>query len=286
MRKVIHYQQEGEEKRKNKQEIELNQVLDKLRRLATQEGGGDAEVEKLMNELEETRQQRDKWMKHTQELKLENQELKNQIKTGGPAVVELGSSKKAKLTEETTGNDEVNKWKRMVLNCLSKDIPTGMTVQKAAFVKILLIQQLQEAKSTEKNHWNKILDKFNGIQSNLNLLQDTFKIQKTSPDMIEMQKDAIEYIIELLKEERPLDIKSCEEKMNFCDNNIQKFQNLVKPREVIDLTKKRPLKDVNDVTECRVCGKVGGRLLCEETHPYRVFCGLVCQSKFYYSSSE
>lgn len=274
------YSEEMKKKRHEAQVSELNRMIAKFHALRT-EGEGrvvDDEVETLREELKETRRQRDECMKHAQELKRENQELKTQIETGGPAVVELGSSKKAKLREQTTGDDEVNKWKNIARDCLEDGIPRGMTSKKAAFVAIILAQL------PGQQHLQKLVSKHKLIVEMLKLRAKHFNyIEDLTIDRKEMEHDAIQYVIDLLEEEKPLDMQSCKAKMESFDKNLQWLKTLTKKqKEPVTVGKKRG----PEFAECRVCGKVGGRLLCEETHPHRVFCGLVCQSKFYYSSSE
>lgn len=271
------YEKQVEERRKKEQVRELNQVIAKFRALRTEGAGGDArnEVETLREELKETRRQRDQCMNRAEELKRENQELKkNQIESGGPAVVEYGS-KRTKVRESTEQDEEVNKWKNIAKDCLEDGIPRGMTLEKAKYIKTLC------DRLSEQEHWQKIINNNETVIDKLERLVKYFGYNPKSEDTDEMKKEANKYFKRLLEGE--FSSGNFGNKAKSFSKNMRWVNELLKTKEEEEQTvgKKRT---VVDLTLCRVCGKVGGRLLCEETPPHRVFCGLVCQSKFYYSS--
>ena len=281
------YFEEVEKKRRGEQVRELDQVIAKFRALRTEGAGGGAqnEVEKLRKELDVANRQIKEWETLSKQLgeALDKErdkvdELKSEIELLEPEPTSIvGPVKKIKTGEDVTDNENLKECREQLRSCLESDIPANMSLTRLRIINEYIDDNIHDEIKPDMSNLTK---KYKKIEDKLWLLRKYFPNEYEEEEEVTKisKSNALTFLFDDIKQE----IKEASQVKDKA--NILKQVNTILEREIFRLnppdtsTKKRQFED----TKCRVCRKVGGRLLCEETPPHRVFCGLVCQSKFYY----
>jgi flagellar biosynthesis chaperone FliJ len=267
------------EERHKQQMNELNQVISKIRTLRTDDRGG-AEVEELRGELEETQRQikeceilSEKLGKELDKERDKNDELENRIEllSLGPATLSI---KKIKTGEDATDNENLKKCKEQLRSCLESDIPPNMSLARLHVINEYLDDNIGIDAKPEMGN---LLTKYKKIEEKLQLLKEYYPNEYEEEEIVDtIKRNALTFLYEDIRQEIS-EVNQGKIKLMVLNQVSVILQRNISRLDPELYKKKRQF----DETKCLVCGKVGVRL-CEETSPHRVFCGLVCQSKFYY----
>lgn len=281
MEEPSSYYLQLQESRFKQQKNELEEVISRIGRGG---GGGEElkvqlkeaqnEARQLRNKLKMTENELEKEKEVNRRLTEENEQLKQKPSTQKPL-------KRPTIdpNEITSGGQDAEMFKKLYLECVRKNVHKEIPLKSAKIIK----DYLDKMDADEKVALEDIANQYDKTVESLKILEEDDNDIPNNRQMI----NALNILFEDIEKEM---IKAIDKQQTILGNPVilEKFV-LPELREKIKslsakestITKKKSLKRP-DRLDCRVCGYAGGRLLCEETPPHRVFCGESCQSKFYF----